>query len=324
MGVLMQNSHKRIYRLIIDEIEKGAAVRGEIIDRTLDRLCTDATCPADRSRIRGEVGAILTEMQDTGVVAVAKDTLTLNTSRPVALRIENCEREIINLLKVQPMTRAAIRSSLEKFFGTDKTATQKDDQTLYSLIGQVLKRLCTLGVLTLADGKYRISPEKAARVDDIASILALKADYITRLHAKGGEFFEHYIMTLLSKYLSKQGKTVTECSTMGGAMDGGIDGIIKTVDPLGFREFIMVQAKNRNEITVETTVRGFYGAVCAAQGSRGIFATTSDFHPSALAFLDGIDNCVGVNGRKIFEMAIECQYGVKKKHGKYVIDTKTL
>ena len=320
----MQNSHKRIYRLIIDEIERGSSDRIEIIDRTVAKLCGDGVCPTDRSRVRGEVGAILSEMQDKGVVSVAKDNLVLNTSRPIALRAENCEREIINLLKKEPMTKAAIRSSLEKFFGTDRTTTQKDDQTLYSLIGQVLKRLTTLGVLTQTEGRYAVAPEKIAKVDDIASILSLKAEFITRLHAKGGEFFEHYIMTLLSKYLSKYGKTVTEYHTVGGAMDGGIDGIMKTVDVLGFRETIMVQAKNRNDLTVETTVRGFYGAVCAAQGSRGIFATTSDFHPTALSLLESIDNCVGVNGEKIFFMAIECQYGVKKKHGKYTIDTKVI
>lgn len=320
----MQVNHKRIYRMIIDEIERGTAARGEIIDNTVGKICTDSACPADRSRLRGEVGAVITEMQENGVISVAKDNLVLNTTRPVALRAENCEREIINLLRSGPLTRAAIRSRLERFFGTDRTATQKDDQTLYSLIGQVLKRLVTLGVIKLSEGRYEIAPEKMARVDDIASILALKADFITRLHSKGGEFFEHYIVTLISKFLSKNGKTVTEAFTTGGTTDGGIDGIIRTVDALGFREEIMIQAKNRNELAVETSVRSFYGAVCAAQGSRGIYATTSDFHSSASAFLDGIDNCVGINGEKIFEMAIECQYGVRKRHGKYTIDGKIL
>ena len=86
----------------------------------------------------------------------------------------------------------------------------------------------------------------------------------------------------------------------------------------------MVQMKNRIEVTNETTVRGFYGAVCAYRGTRGIFATTSDFHSSAKSFLDGIDNCVGVNGGKIFEMAKECGYGIRLRHGRYTIDNKVL
>jgi len=82
----------------------------------------------------------------------------------------------------------------------------------------------------------------------------------------------------------------------------------------------MVQTKNRNDHSTETEVRGFYGAVCAAQGSRGIFATSSDFHPMAKKFLDSIDNCVGVNGERIFAMATDVSYGIKRVDGKLVID----
>ena len=99
---------------------------------------------------------------------------------------------------------------------------------------------------------------------------------------------------------------------------------METSDPLGFRETIMVQTKNRIESTNETTVRGFYGAVCARQGSRGIFVTSSDFHPSAKAFLDGIDNCVGVDGDKLFEMACLTHYGVKKSGSELTVDDKII
>ena len=222
------------------------------------------------------------------------------------------------------MTKQEIRSALEESFKTKSTPTLRDDDMLFSFIGQILKRLLSLGVLLLEGGKYSIAPQKMARIEDISALLALKADFLTRLHARGGEYFEHYFMTLLSKYMSKHGKTVTEYYTTGGTEDGGIDGVIKTVDALGFRENIMVQTKNRLESTNETVVRAFYGAVCARQGSRGIFATTSDFHPSASKLLDGIDNCVGVDGEKIFNMAMECLYGIKRKGGVYTVDKKII
>ena len=155
-------------------------------------------------------------------------------------------------------------------------------------------------------------------------MLEVKGEFLTRLHAKGGEFFEHYFMTLLGKYLSKHGRVVLENYTTGGSSDGGIDGVIKIEDSLGFRETIMVQTKNRLETTNETTVRGFFGAVCARNGSRGIFATSSDFHASASAFLDGIDNCVGVDGSRLFDMAKECQDGMKKKQGAWSVDKNLL
>jgi len=86
----------------------------------------------------------------------------------------------------------------------------------------------------------------------------------------------------------------------------------------------MVQTKNRTDTTNETTVRGFYGAVCARQGSRGIFVTSSDFHYSAKAFLDSIDNCVGIDGDGIFKMAVETRYGIKKVGSELTVDEKIL
>jgi restriction endonuclease Mrr len=231
---------------------------------------------------------------------------------------------MLALLRGGPMTKPELRQALVRRFGTDKTASTHDDNILYSLIGQVTKRLINFGIIEIAGAKYQIAPERVAKIEDISDMIALKTEFMTRLHSRGGEFFEHFILTLLGKHLSRSGKTVTESYVTGGSDDMGIDGIIKTTDSLGFREVLMIQAKNRLEMTSETAVRGFWGAVCASQGSRGIFATTSDFHPSAAKFLENIDNCVGVNADKIFAMACECLYGVKRRDGKYYIDTKIL
>ena len=100
--------------------------------------------------------------------------------------------------------------------------------------------------------------------------------------------------------------------------------MVRTIDSLGFKETIMVQTKNRSETTTETTVRGFYGAVCAQQGSRGIFVTISDFHPSAIKLLNSIDNCVGINGDKIFSMACDTSYGIKREGDKLTIDKEII
>jgi len=127
----------------------------------------------------------------------------------------------------------------------------------------------------------------------------------------------------MKQYYSKKGKTVLEAYVTGGSQDGGIDGVIKTRDELGFIETVMIQTKNRVDISSETDVRGFYGAVCAQKGSRGIFATTSDFHTSAKEFIDGLDDLVGIGGDRLFALAIECSYGIKKSAGALHIDEKT-
>ena len=319
-------NHKRVYREILNILATSSLDRARIIEAVVAKLigeCGIGECEVGRvTKLRGDVGAVISEMEDGGLIVLSEGgRYTLASSKPVALRAEGCESEMLKLLRERPMTKAEIRDALIKTFGTDKTASTKDDNILFSLIGQVARRLVNFGIVEIHESKYRIAPEKQAKLGDM---LSLKADFTARLHSKGGEFFEHYILTLLSKHLSKNGKTVTESYVTGGSMDGGVDGIIRTVDTLGFREYIMIQAKNRLETTNETTVRGFYGAVCAMQGSRGIFATTSDFHPAAEAFLDGIDNCVGLNSDGIFKMAIECLYGIKRRDGKYFIDTKIL
>ncbi|MBR2930806.1 MAG: restriction endonuclease [Clostridia bacterium] len=321
-------NRKRLYKEILTALGKTELGREELIRSLTEKLlnCSPiGECPLGPvSELRGAIGALVDEMTANGVLKEENGTLRREASKPLALRAESCEKELIALLSERSMTRQELRGALEKRFGTDRTASKKDDSILHSLIGHVIKRLTSFGLITLEAGEYRIAPEKRARLEDISEMLALKSELLARIHAKGGEFFEHYILTLLSKHLASTGKTITECYVTGGSADGGIDGIIKTVDSLGFREHLMIQAKNRLEMTNETAVRGFYGAVCAAQGTRGIFATTSDFHPAAAEFLDGIDNCVGVNADMIFRLACECQYGVKRREGSYIIDTKLL
>ena len=321
-------THKRIYNAILGLIEKKPLTRGVLIDRVSERLVGfkvnsygDIGKP---SATRSSVAEVLDEMLDTGVLKEEGGEILCASCHYVALRAESLERKILELLREGAKNKQQIRTYLESSFGTDKTPTIKDDNTLYALNGHVLTRLVRFGIIGNKDSTYYIMPEKMARLDDIGEMISLKEDFLGRIHARGGEFFEHFIMTLLGKYIESFGVSVTENRTTGGTADGGIDGIICTVGPLGFRERIMVQAKNRLELTNETTVRGFYGAVCATGGSRGIFATTSDFHPSATEFLSGIDNCVGVNSDMIFKMAIKCQYGLRRIKGKYKIDNKII
>ena len=40
--------------------------------------------------------------------------------------------------------------------------------------------------------------------------------------------------------------------------------------------------------------------------------------------MDSIDNCVGIDGDKIFSMACECLYGIKRRGGKLAVDTRVV
>jgi restriction endonuclease Mrr len=329
----MKNIHeyRKIYRAILDALEKSPLDRAALIKSAIDVFGLTKSELADKRTngrlnvLRSMCGTVINEMHNRSIISRdAENLYHRNTDKPVAIRMERCEEEIIRLLGETPKKKSEIRNILVELFGTDETATPKDDNKLFTYVGQILKRLVSEKLVSYDGSIYSISPARAAEVQNMQEVLSLKADFLALIHSKGGEFFEHYFMNLLERYLTRCGKTVVESYVTGGSADGGIDGIAKTIDPLGFKETIMVQTKNRNEITNETDVRSFYGAVCAAQGSRGIYAINSDFHPMAKKLLDSIDNCVGVNGDKIFSMAIDTSYGIKRDGTKLIIDAEVM
>jgi len=324
-------SKKSVYFKMLDLLESSPMQRRELISAYTDTLGLTREEMLDRSTggrlniSRSLAGSAIDEMLRKGIIAKNADgAYVAAEQKPVVIRNERCEKYVIKLLSDRSMTKPMLRDSLIRLFGTDKTLTERDDRKLFSVLSDILRRLTGEGIITLTDGLYSLPDRIEAKVDDISGMLTLKESFLSRLHKRGGEFFENYFMTLLGKFVGKHGKTVISNSTTGGADDGGIDGIMTTVDILGFRETVMVQTKNRSDLTSETEVRGFYGAVCARQGSRGIFATSSDFHYSAKQFLDGIDNCVGVNGADIFRMAVEVSYGIRKTKDGLLVDDKII
>ena len=321
----------RIYRLIADILNGRHMSRRDLFDSCIEKSglgidqINDQNPKSKVNDLRSNIGSVLGEMEARDLIGVDEGGLYYTVvPKPVVIRIEKCEKELIRGLSEKAMTKSEIRDRLKRVFGTDKTLSMRDDDILMSFMGQTLKKLENIGAIVKSGELYSLSERASARADDINQMLALRSEFIQSIHRRGGEFFENYFMTLVGKYCEKQGKRVLECSVKGGSDDGGIDGIIRTEDTLGFKETVMVQTKNRTEIISETDVRGFWGAVCAAKGSRGIFVTSSDFHPGAREFLDGIDDCVGVNGEKLFKMAIECKYGIICRCGMLAVDTKII
>ena len=320
-------AHKKIYKTVLEALGKTKLSHNELTGEVLDRLYSGISGGGEVgecTEIRGFVGSVIAEMKSDGAIIYDNGYYSLGIDGPIPLRLERCEKEIVTLLSSSPMSKAELRSRLRKIFKTDATESESDDRILYTYMGQVLRRLTELGVIEITNGNYALKEQLKARIDDISEMLELKSEFLARLRHKGGEFFEHYIMMLLKKNEEAHGKTVNECKVSGGSADGGIDGIMNTTDYLGFRETVLVQAKNRTDQTTETTVRAFLGSFYARGGAKGIFATTSDFHPAAKVLLSGIDNCVGINADDIFKMATENLYGIKKKSGKLVIDNKIL
>lgn len=323
--------YRKIYRSVIDSLELGRLSRRELIFSVIDAFNLSDTERADDSMngrlntLRSRIGIVINDMEAKDFIKREPSGLYYKVEeKDVLIRAEECEKEILNVLNAAPKSKQQLKEALVSFFGTDATPSQRDDNKLFTYMGQILKRLVGEGILDFDGATYSVAPEKSAYIENRQEVLGLKTAFLKKVHSRGGEFFEHYFMNLIAKYLALKGKNVIESHVTGGSDDGGIDGIVRTIDSLGFRETIMVQTKNRIDVSTETDVRGFYGAVCAQQGSRGIFVTSSDFHPMAVKFLDSIDNCVGVNGNKIFSMATETGYGIISNGTKLTIDNEII
>ena len=328
---MKSTEHSRIYKKVSELLTRSPRNRAELVTGCLGGFGLSEAELGDRSAgsrqniLRGLIGELINEMHESGIIGLDRmGRYFLVTDAPVVVRIERCEREIIKALTEEKKTKAELRDGLMTAIGAAKTATRRDDDLVSNYMGHILKRLCDRGAVTLTNGVYALSEKASAKAEDINAMVTLKSEFIARLHSRGGEFFENYFMALIRKYHERCGHRVIECYVTGGSADGGIDGVIKTEDRLGFIETAMVQTKNRLEMPSETDVRGFYGAVCAKQGSRGIYVTTSDFHSDARAFLDSIANCVGVNGDRIFRMAVECGFGIKKCSGRLTVDERVI
>lgn len=219
----------------------------------------------------------------------------------------------------------------EQHFGTDRTQSRNDDNALRSVMGRMLLELekeghirrSQRGYEQITDGDYP-STELGGYLRQAAHGGDIRHCFLEALHTKGGEWFEYYCVNLLKKYYEMSGKRVDEGYVTGGSEDGGIDGIIHTTDDLGYRETVLMQMKNRHAVMNEKDLREFYGAVCAENGSRGIFITLSSFHPMAWKFIEKVDNLTGMDGERLFEIAKKCGLGLLEKNGKTVIDEKFL
>ena len=102
---------------------------------------------------------------------------------------------------------------------------------------------------------------------------------------------------------------------VGGAGDGGIDGVIKE-DRLGL-DLIYVQAKryNDNNNVNPHDVRDFIGALVTKGAKKGIFITSSDFSAQARKHAEDAKDykVVLIDGKQLAELMYETGIGVSDK-----------
>lgn len=149
-------------------------------------------------------------------------------------------------------------------------------------------------------------------------------DTINRYFAVcSAEFFEEACVNLVCKIFNVDSKFG---EVNGGVGDGGIDGIVKIVDELGFeKDIIYIQSKCRKELTKMTSateVREFYGAIQYKKGKKALVMTNAKYHHLALEEAKFAKEVVLIDGNRLAELMIEHNFGIKIKNGLPVIDQK--
>ena len=327
--------------LLCEELKKSSCPvrRKQLIERCAaqlgERVETGADLRPGSAVVRGKsrLGMLLTELIHSGVIA--EDAVGYLHLQPGQLCSVSPARVrdfvLAELSGGGTVGKQALFARAERAFGTDKTESKADDNALRSVTGRVLLELERERHIVRSSRGYRMADEGGYPGTELGSWLRqaasggdLRTCFLEAIHTKGGEWFEVYCVELLRRYYVLTGKTVDEGAVTGGSDDGGIDGIIHTQDDLGYRETVLMQMKNRHAVMCSKDVREFYGAVCAENGSRGIFITISSFHTDAQKLLDKVDNLTGVDGDKLFEIAKKCRYGLLEQDGRWHIDDALL
>lgn len=143
---------------------------------------------------------------------------------------------------------------------------------------------------------------------------SLKYDLLDLIRSKEPEFFEYFVLELLSKMgYGLPNENMYE--VVGQSGDGGIDGIIYQ-DKLKLDK-IYIQAKRwkDNKVTSKD-IRDFIGALNLRGAVKGVFITTSFFTPDAKSSStqNPHNRIVLIDGEELADLALRHNVGVQIKY----------
>lgn len=135
------------------------------------------------------------------------------------------------------------------------------------------------------------------------------AELLEVLSAVSPSFFETIVLDLLHRL--GYGTSRADLQRVGGAGDGGIDGVI-SLDRLGF-ERVYIQAKRWQGSVGRPEIQAFYGALAGQRATKGVFITTSSYTPQATEFAKSVEKIVLVDGARLAELMIEQEVGITSR-----------
>lgn len=122
-------------------------------------------------------------------------------------------------------------------------------------------------------------------------------------------FFETIVLDLL--HAMGYGTSRSDLQRVGGAGDGGIDGVI-SLDRLGL-EKVYVQAKRWQSSVGRPDLQAFYGALAGHKARKGVFITTSTYTAQAIEFSKSVEGIVLIDGLQLASLMIDHEVGVNSR-----------
>lgn len=276
------------------------------------------------------IGSVISSMLNNKDLSIDNGkVITLGRDDNILIRDSQVEIYVKNYFEInKKSTYDNLFKKASIDFKTNTTTSIKDDEELEQALNKVITYLLETSYLSIDDNTYSFNKQHPYPNTEIGNCLNdcyfhndPYGHFIQAININGGEFLEQFSVALLSKYFQSCNSTLIKNTVTGGSNDGGLDGIIEIVDELGYFERIYIQTKARNKVLVTVKeLREFYGALMVEKGTRGIFVTNSFYHPHAQEFISKADNLIGIDGNKLYDLALKCNYGLKTINNKLILD----
>jgi restriction system protein len=153
-----------------------------------------------------------------------------------------------------------------------------------------------------------LTPDEQIRIGSQRLRTNIATELLKRVRLATPMFFEGLVVDLLVK-MGYGGSHADAARVVGGAGDGGIDGIIKE-DRLGL-ESIYIQAKRWKDDRVvgRPDIQQFAGALQGHRARKGVFLTTARFSDEARRYAEGLQTTIVlIDGTQLAELMID--YGI--------------
>ncbi|MSP53334.1 MAG: restriction endonuclease [Gammaproteobacteria bacterium] len=140
----------------------------------------------------------------------------------------------------------------------------------------------------------------------------LADELLEQIKKSSPRFFEQLVIDVLLA-MGYGGSRTDAGKLVGGAGDGGIDGIINE-DKLGL-DVIYLQAKRWEGVVGSKEIRNFVGSLVGRKANKGVFITTSSYTKDAIQYAADVQHkVILIDGDKLVDLMIEYNVGVSKEY----------